>query len=426
MLSLFARFNLPSLFPFFALCLSLVDSASANPSSRLLIANIVPVSDRENTGWMGAAIAEDLEHKLRSTHLIDLVPRYEAHLKLKESGFLLSAVIDEASARRVCNTLDVQVVAVGNLEAIESHFDLEVTLVYSDPAKQSVIIKKEGANLSGIENEIVRKIAIALGYEMSKEQERGIDARITEDSQAYINFAHGVELYYKGEVARALVEFDKAVSLDRGFVRAKRLLSASKREARDLKREARDLSWENLNRHDKIIFIAGYMPRWIEEAGGGGAEPEYHIITAGFRCRLRPSVSVISMFGAFVHRRLGDAPDFTPIQFEVQRDLIELGRMRVLLSPQYILYLNRKSNGWNPESGSDHVHALGLGLAASLSTFSRMNIVLEGVWFFTGSKDWSRTGYEYSDSKGDYVPMLVHMSTEFSGFQVFGGIEIGL
>jgi hypothetical protein len=171
-----------------------------------------------------------------------------------------------------------------------------------------------------------------------------------------------------------------------------------------------------LHRIERYAISFFYMPRWVGNFGSG--EPDYHFLMAGLRYRINRRYNLVGAFGYYTNGNYIVGPDFWPVHIAAQIDIFTNNRIRFFIAPQYTLFSVTKKHDWNSESGKSIINTFGIGAGGGLIIASYFNVVIQGTFYAAESADWTY------DRTGIGAGFLSESTTDFSGFQVLGNVEI--
>jgi hypothetical protein len=203
---------------------------------------------------LGRAFAELLTTDLAVTGRLTVVERVRVQLLLDELSLAASATVDPATAARTGRFVGAGRLIQGRLEGDSAALRIQALVVsVASPTSPATLDERSPlADLLEAEKRLALSLYSSLGIQLTVAERERVLLRHTDNVQALLAFAAGIEADDAGRWADAVREYQRALDLDSGFALARvrrdeaQLRWEAEQEGADALAELaeRDLGWD--------------------------------------------------------------------------------------------------------------------------------------------------------------------------------------
>jgi TolB-like protein len=185
------------------------------------------LADKENLEPLTKGLADMLNTELSKMGGLKLVERTSLEKVLREIGLAQAGVVDETQAQSVGKMAGAQVLLLGSFNyAFNGEIRIDARLVKVETGET---IKAEEATgkrekLFQLVKKLSFKIADDLEVKLTKDEKKAVEKSDNENLDALLAFSAGLAAEDQGDVALAKQCHEKALSINKDFIRAQKKL----------------------------------------------------------------------------------------------------------------------------------------------------------------------------------------------------------
>lgn len=192
------------------------------PAKRVAVLGFQNLSGDPSLDYVGAGFGATLTTKLMRVQELDLIERMQIADILKEQGFQLSGLVDEASAVEAGKILGVEYVVIGSFQKMAGQIKANARLVAVKTAKVYAAQDVRGRyqDLFDLQEALALKLIEDLDVLLSQSEKKAVAKNETKSLSAYEWYSKGVAHLEAFEYDDAIAAFEKAIAIDPDYAHA--------------------------------------------------------------------------------------------------------------------------------------------------------------------------------------------------------------
>jgi TolB-like protein len=187
------------------------------------------LSGKEAVEPLSKGLADMMMTELAKIKALKLIERAQMDKIMRELNLSLSGAVDDSSMKAAGKMLGADMLLLGSFnQGFDNDIRIDARLV---KVETGVTVKAEEVTgktkkLFKLVQKLSFKIADHLNLKLSKEEKNAIEETDNEEMEALMCFSKGLDVEDKGDFAQAKALYEKALSINPKYSRAKKQLDA--------------------------------------------------------------------------------------------------------------------------------------------------------------------------------------------------------